>query len=176
MRKAYFAGGCFWCTEAIFQRLKGVLSVVAGYSGGNTDNPTYQDVIASDTHHVETVEVNYDPRIIDYKTLLSVFFSSHDPTSFDQQGADTGEQYRSVIFYQSNSEKRIAGDFIKYLSESKVYKNEIVTKIIKLSKFFKAEAYHQNYYNKDPDNYYCKTVINPKIEKLRSRYSHLIKN
>ena len=175
LSKAYFGGGCFWCTQVVFQKLSGVKKVVAGYSGGDKKNPTYEDVISEVTHHIETVEVIYDKYLISYDILLAVFFSTHDPTTMDRQGADIGEMYRSVIFYTNESEKDDALIFIKKLNSQKIFNNAIVTKVLPFVKFYSAEDYHQNYYEKNRDNFYCRIVINPKLEKLEKLYKEYLK-
>ena len=173
--KAYFGGGCFWCTQAVFSSLVGVGSVRAGYAGGKKRNPKYEDLISGLTHHIETVEIAFNEEIISYKVLISVFFSTHDPTSLDRQGADVGEQYRSMIFYTNASERKAAKAFIKDLTKQKIYDKPIVTKILPFSNFYKAEKYHQNYYDKYSDNSYCRFVIDPKLEKLRTHFGKYIK-
>ncbi len=175
-KTAYFAGGCFWCTEAIFSRLKGILSVKPGYAGGQMVNPNYEDVSTSQTGHVETIKVEYDPAIISYNDLLSVFFSTHDPTALNRQGNDVGEQYRSMILYVNEEQKKQVEDYIAKLTEEKVFKNPIVTEIKPLDKFYEAEAYHEDYYEKHNHQPYCLLVINPKLKKLKEHYQHLLKN
>lgn len=175
MNKAYFAGGCFWCIEAAYNRLKGVKAAISGYAGGHTQDPSYEQVSYGNTGHAETVEVTYDPKIIDYDTLLSVFFTIHDPTQYNRQGNDVGEQYRSEIFYADEDQKKKSEAFIKGLKNENIYDKPIVTKITKLDKFYKAEEYHQNYYDKNPASGYCQAIINPKLSKLREKYSHLLK-
>lgn len=170
-----FGGGCFWCVEAVAQRLKGVVSVKSGYAGGRVDQPSYEEVSGGSTGHIEVVQVEFDPLIISLDDLLSVFFSSHDPTSVDRQGNDAGEQYRSIIFWSNDGQKEKVLSFIKKLEEDKVYSKPIVTEVRSAGKFFEAEGYHQNYYNNNPDKSYCKLVIDPKIQKLRERYLPLLK-
>jgi peptide-methionine (S)-S-oxide reductase len=171
----YFGGGCFWCVEAVVQRLKGVVSVKSGYAGGNIEKPSYEQVSSGTTGHIEVVQVEFDPSIIKLDDLLSVFFSSHDPTSLDRQGEDAGEQYRSAIFYTSDEQKTAVEQFIKNLESDKTYDKPIVTQIKPAGKFYEAEGYHQNYYNNNQNKSYCQLVINPKVTKLRQKYSHLLK-
>jgi len=170
-----FGGGCFWCIEAVVQRLKGVISVKSGYAGGGIDNPTYEQVSSGATGHIEVVQVEFDRSVITLDDLLSVFFSSHDPTSLDRQGSDAGEQYRSAIFYISEAQKEKILDFIKKLEDEKVYQKPIVTEVKPAGKFFEAEGYHQNYYNSNREKAYCQLVIDPKVKKLREKYAHLLK-
>jgi len=175
MQRVAFAGGCFWCVEAIFKRLRGVVSVESGYAGGSTENPSYYDVVEGNTGHVESVELVFDTEFISFDILLSVFFAFHDPTTLDRQGNDVGTQYRSMIFYTREEQKVEAENFIKKLEEDKVFINKILTQIKPLEKFFKAEEYHQNYYDTNPDQPYCQLTIDPKIAKLREKFSHLLK-
>ena len=164
---ATFAGGCFWCTEGIFQRLRGVKEVVSGYSGGEKENPTYEEVSSGVTGHAEVIQITFDPTKISYKDLLYVFFKTHNPTTLNRQGNDVGTQYRSVIFYHDEGQKKVAQDLIKSLESQKVYESPIVTEVVVFKNFYKAEDYHQNYYNENPDKMYCKLVIDPKIKKLQ---------
>lgn len=170
-----FGGGCFWCVEAVVQRLKGVISVKSGYAGGDVQNPTYEQVSGGTSGHIEVVQVEFDAFIITLDDLLSVFFTSHDPTSKDRQGNDVGEQYRSVIFYTSDEQKAVILSFIKKLETDGVYTKPIVTEVKSAGKFFEAEGYHQNYYNQNKDKPYCQLVIDPKIAKLREKYKFLLK-
>ncbi|MBI2442367.1 MAG: peptide-methionine (S)-S-oxide reductase MsrA [Candidatus Levybacteria bacterium] len=172
---ATLAGGCFWCTEAIFQRIKGVLSVVSGYAGGKTENPTYEAVSSGSTGHAEAVQVTFDKTIISYEKLLDIFWHLVDPTTLNRQGADTGTQYRSAILYHSEEQKRIAIESKEKTENSGMYKNPIVTEIIPFTKFYKAEEYHQNFYNANQNYGYCSLVINPKIEKLIELYNKDVK-
>ncbi len=163
--KATLGGGCFWCIEAVFERLDGVQSVVAGYAGGSKLNPTYKEVCAGTTGHAEVAQITYDPSKISYKQLLDVFWEAHDPTTLNRQGADVGTQYRSVIFYQNEQQKQIAE---KSKAEAqKDFKSAMVTEIKPLSIFYEAENYHQDYYNNNPNAPYCTFVIRPKLEKLK---------
>lgn len=174
LEKATFAGGCFWCFEAIFKRLKGVNEVVSGYSGGTTDNPTYESIHYNKTGHAETVEVTFDPKIISYKILLEVFWHLHDPTTKNRQGNDIGEEYRSVIFYNSEEQKRLAEETKK--EAQKKYKDTIVTEILPCTKFYPAEPNHQNYYDRNQDAPYCRYVIDPKITKLYKDFKDEVKD
>ncbi len=162
--------------EAVVQRLKGVISVKSGYAGGDVENPTYEQVSSGTSGHIEVVQVEFDPQIITLDDLLSVFFSSHDPTSKDRQGNDAGEQYRSVIFYTSENQKAGIQNFIKKLEIDGVYSKSIVTEVKPAGKFYEAEGYHQNYYNNNKNKSYCQFVIDPKIVKLRQNYARLLKN
>jgi len=162
MNKAVLGGGCFWCLEAIFQRVNGVKKVVSGYSGGKRKNPTYEQVCSGATGHAEVVEIEFDENIISYDEILDIFFEIHDPTQLNRQGNDIGTQYRSVIFYLDEKQKEIA---LKKIEELKRRGINVVTEVSKLDRFYKAEDYHQNYYNLNPHNPYCHYVITPKIEK-----------
>jgi peptide-methionine (S)-S-oxide reductase len=164
MEKATVAGGCFWCTEAIFRRLKGVSSVVSGYTGGTVPNPTYEQVCTGKTGHAEAIQIAFDPKIISYDTLLDVFFHLHDPTTKDRQGADVGTQYRSAVFYHSEDQKKVA--------ENKIEPG-FTTEIVPYTNFYPAEEGHQDYYSKNSYAPYCQVVIDPKINKLMSEYSEL---
>lgn len=160
-----FGGGCFWCIEAVFQRLKGVKAVASGYAGGEVPNPTYKQVCTGDTGHAEVVQLEYDPAEVSFETLLKVFWAAHDPTTLNRQGADHGTQYRSVIFYE-NDEQKSAAEKSKVAAQAE-FKDPIVTQIAPLTKFYKAEDYHQNYFNENSDrNPYCSVVIRPKLQKL----------
>jgi len=173
--KATLAGGCFWCTEAIFQRLKGVVSVESGYSGGEMDNPSYDKVSMGTTNHAEAIQITFDPTVIAYKTLLDVFWKLHDPTTLNRQGEDVGTQYRSVIFYHTPEQKKIALESKQDLEKSGYYSAPIVTQIEPFEKFFKAEDYHQAYYEINQTNPYCRIVIDPKIQKLYKDFKPLVK-
>ncbi|RUA12439.1 MAG: peptide-methionine (S)-S-oxide reductase [Flavobacteriia bacterium] len=172
---ATFGNGCFWCTEAIFQRLKGVDSVLPGYSGGHVKNPAYREVCTGNTGHAEAIQITYDPEIISYRTLLEVFFYTHDPTTLNRQGNDVGTQYRSVIFYRNKKEKEEAENIIRQLTEDKVYEDKIVTEITAFDHFYEAEDYHQDYYNNNKNQPYCRAVINPKIDKFLKKYHSKIR-
>jgi peptide-methionine (S)-S-oxide reductase len=172
---ATFGAGCFWCVEAQFQLLKGVISVVSGYSGGKTKNPTYQEVCAGNTGHAEVCQVIYDSKVITYKELLEAFFKSHDPTQLNRQGNDVGTQYRSVIFYHNQQQMQLAKQYKKLLDESKIWHTSIVTEISPLTEFYKAEQYHQNYFNQNKDEPYCRFVIQPKLDKFHKVFDSKIK-
>ena len=173
---AIFGGGCFWCTEAVFQNLKGVESVTSGYAGGAGSSPSYEDVSTGQTGHAEVIQVEFDPGMISYEQLLEVFFASHDPTTPDQQGGDVGPQYRSIIFYTSDQQKKSADKYINDLEASGTFDAPIVTEIKPLDKFFEAEGYHQQYFQNNPDKPYCQVVINPKLAKMRQKFSKLLKS
>lgn len=173
--KAYFAGGCFWCTEAIFMRLKGVSRVTSGYMGGGGGHPTYEDVHAG-SGDAETIEVVYDPEVIPYERLLDVFFGTHDPTTKNRQGADIGAEYRSSIFYISDEQRRLAESTKARLEADRVFSRPIVTTIIPAVQFTPAEDEHQDFYAKNPEQPYCQVVIDPKIAKLRARFSPYLKD
>jgi peptide-methionine (S)-S-oxide reductase len=175
MKTAVFGGGCFWCTEAIFSELKGVLSVMPGYAGGAIKNPTYESVSGGTTGHAEVTKIDYDPKEISYEDLLTVFFYTHDPTTLNRQGADIGEQYRSIILYASEDQKNKAEEFIKELRESKAYDKPIVTEVKPLGEFYEAEEHHRNYYKKNANAPYCQLVIAPKLEKLEKRFGELLR-
>jgi len=167
-KMATLAGGCFWCTEALFLRVKGVEKVISGYSGGNIDNPSYEKVSSGISGHAEVIQITYDPKKISYKNLLYIFFRTHDPTTLNRQGADVGSQYRSVIFYHDKNQKKVADKAIK--DAQKDYTAPIVTKVLPFETFYKAEDYHQNYFSNNPEKNYCKLVINPKIKKLQQDF------
>jgi len=170
---AIFGSGCFWCTEAIFQRLKGVESVESGYAGGHTNNPTYEQVSAGNTGHAEAIQIKFDPTQIKYADLLSVFFATHDPTTLNRQGNDIGSQYRSAIFYTTDEQKVESEKYIStYIRD--IYQTPIVTEIGKLDKFWPAESYHQRYFDQHQNKPYCQLVISPKIAKLRQKFAGLL--
>lgn len=173
--KAIFAAGCFWCYEAIFKNLRGVLSVKPGYIGGKTENPTYEDVSNGNTNHAEAIEILFDSEIISFSNLLDVFWHMHDPTTLNRQGYDVGTQYRSAIFYTDEEQKLFAEESKRNLENTKEFKDPIVTEITKASEFFDAEDYHKNYYERNQGQSYCQFVINPKLVKLREKFSELIK-
>lgn len=175
METATFAGGCFWCTEAIFQRLKGVKSTKPGYSGGNVPNPSYEQVCSGTTGHAEAIQIEFDPKIITFQKLLEVFFKLHDPTTLNQQGADVGPQYRSVIFYHDVAQKKGATDIVAKLSTSGKYNDKIITEIVPFTKFYEAENYHQNYFNNNRQQPYCQATIDPKIKKLLENFKEDLK-
>lgn len=173
---ATFAGGCFWCTEAIFKRLKGVIAVTSGYSGGKRPNPTYDQIHSGATGHAEAIQIEFDPLVLPYSVLLDVFWHMHNPTTLNQQGADMGSEYRSVIFYHSDEQKKLAEESKKQLEDAKVFKDEIVTEIIPFTSFYKAEQEHQNFYENYTGSPYCTFVIDPKIKKLLEQYGNLVKD
>jgi peptide-methionine (S)-S-oxide reductase len=176
LETATFAGGCFWCTEAIFKRLKGVEEVLSGYSGGRTANPTYEEVSSGDTGHAEAIQIKFDPSIITYEQLLEIFFKLHDPTTSNQQGADIGEQYRSAVFYHSDAQKEATEKVIEQFEKEKIYDDPIVTEVTPFSNFYEAEDYHQDYYNQNrSSNSYCRIVIDPKIQKLYKDFKDQVK-
>ena len=175
MEIAIFGGGCFWCTEALFKSLKGVVSVAPGYAGGSEADATYARVSEGNTGHAECIKIEFDSGKISYNDLLTVFFNTHDPTTLNRQGADVGTQYRSVIFYTTESQKSDAEKLIKELEEGKAYDKAIVTEVKPLEKFYEAEDYHKNYFESHPDQAYCQIVIAPKIEKLQKKFAELIK-
>jgi peptide-methionine (S)-S-oxide reductase len=171
---ATFGNGCFWCTEAIFQQLKGVESVASGYSGGRINNPSYREVCDGTTGHAEVLQVQFDPTVISYEKLLEVFFTTHDPTTLNRQGADVGTQYRSVIFFHDEAQRAVAEQVKKDFAPT-IWDDPIVTEITSFSKFYKAEDYHQNYFNDNPGQGYCRIVINPKVQKFRASHPELLK-
>lgn len=173
--KAYFASGCFWCVEAIFESVKGVEEVISGYAGGQTKNPTYSQIGTGQTGHSETVEVYYDPKVVSFATLVRVFFGSHDPTTPNRQGPDRGSQYRSIAFYQNDSERDIIQGYIKKLTDRKIFEKEIVTEVSKLEKFYNAEDYHQDYEKLNPNNPYIKNVSVPRLKRFQNLYPELLK-
>lgn len=172
---AYFASGCFWCVEAIFESVEGVEEAVSGYSGGEIENPTYEQVARGRTKHAEAVEVYYDPKKIDYQTLLKVFFGSHDPTTLNRQGPDAGPHYRSAIFYKNEEEKALAEAYVKELTDNKAFRRPIVTEIVAFKKFYKAEAYHQNYERNNPNNGYVRAVSIPRLKRFQAKFPELLK-
>jgi peptide-methionine (S)-S-oxide reductase len=172
---ATLANGCFWCTEAIFQRLNGVEKVTSGYSGGKVKNPTYNEVTSGETGHAEVIQIHFNPSVITFQEILDVFFATHDPTTLNRQGYDVGTQYRSAIFYHSKAQKEVAETFIKALTDAKVYDKKIVTQVTPFEAFYDAEAYHQNYYNNNKNQGYCVAVINPKLDKFIKKYKDKLK-
>lgn len=175
MEIATLAGGCFWCTEAIFKRIKGVNKVTAGYAGGNKNNPSYSEVSNGTTGHAEAIQIQFDPLVISYAKLLEIFFKLHDPTTLNQQGNDIGTQYRSVIFYHDEKQKQTAQKTKEEIEQSGMYKNALVTEIVPFSNFYTAENYHQNYYDKNKNYPYCQVIIDPKIRKLYKEFKDDIK-
>ena len=174
-KKAYFASGCFWCVESIYESVLGVEEVYSGYAGGETENPSYEKILTGKTGHAEAVEVIYNPKIISFENLVQIFFGTHDPTTLNRQGPDKGSQYRSIAFYQNENEKKIIESYIDYLIRNKSFKNEIVTEVKALKKFFRAEEYHQNFENKNPYNPYIINVSIPRLKKFQKKYSEFLK-
>ena len=170
-----FGAGCFWCVEAIFQQLNGVYSVVSGYSGGHVKNPSYREVCAGTTGHAEVCQIVYDPAIISYLDMLEVFWKTHDPTTLNRQGADVGTQYRSVIFYHSDEQKKLAEEMKVRLNQAVIWKDPVITEIVPFRTFYKAEDYHQEYYFQNTSQPYCSAVITPKVEKFRKVFSDKLK-
>lgn len=170
------AGGCYWCVEAVYENLDGVKSVISGFAGGKTANPTYEDVSAGQTGHAEVVQITYDKNITNLDEIFNVFFTVHDPITLNRQGADVGTQYRSAIFYKNEEQKKAAQSIINALTKGKIYDNPIVTTLEPLTQFYKAENYHQNYYANNKSQPYCKMVIQPKIEKFEKLFKDRLKN
>ena len=166
MSIAVFGAGCFWCVEAIFLQLNGVNKVVSGYTGGHIENPTYEDICTGNSGHAEVCKITFDPKVISFETLLKIFWENHDPTTLNKQGADIGTQYRSAIFYTTNEQKELSLKYKNELSENNVFNNPIVTEITELNKFYIAEDYHQNYYNKNTNQPYCMYIIKPKLDEF----------
>jgi peptide-methionine (S)-S-oxide reductase len=169
-------GGCFWCTEAVFEQLKGVEKVESGYSGGTVPNPTYQQVCSGDTGHAEVSQITFDPKVISLKEILEVFFTVHDPTTLNQQGNDVGTQYRSVIFYRNAEQKTVAGQVIKEIEAAKIWDGHIVTDVSPFKEFYKAEDYHQEYFRLHGQQPYCRMVIAPKVAKFREHFRDKLKD
>ena len=167
--------GCFWCVETIFEQLKGVQAVQSGYSGGTTIDPTYKEVCTGETGHAEVCQISYDPQMISFDDILEVFWNIHDPTTLNRQGADVGTQYRSVIFYHSEEQRKIAEESKKKWNDSGAFKQPIVTEIAPFTNFYKAEDYHQDYFNNNPNVPYCNFVISPKVEKFRKNFQEYLK-
>ena len=171
---AYFAGGCFWCTEAIFKKIKGVINVLPGYTGGTVDNPDYNTVSKGYTDHAEAVKITYDSKVIKYDQLLNIFFSTHDPTTINRQGNDVGSHYKSAIFYVNSNQLQSINIFLKKLKKQKIFNKDIVTQISKFSKFYLAEVEHINYYELNKFQPYCNFVIKPKVEKLKDEFKEYL--
>lgn len=167
LETATLGGGCFWCTEAVYQMLPGVKSVVSGYAGGTTENPTYKEVCAGRTGHAEVIQIEFDPAVVSYQKILETFWEVHDPTTLNQQGNDTGTQYRSIILYSNDEQKKVAE--ASKAEAQKQFKSQIVTEIVPLKKFYKAEEYHQDFYRNNPNQGYCRLVIQPKVEKFEHK-------
>ncbi len=176
MEKATFGAGCFWCVEAMFQDIKGVTSVVSGYSGGTVKNPSYKEVCNGTTGHAEVIQLTYDPDIVSYETLLEAFFLSHDPTQLNRQGADVGTQYRSVVYYHTKSQQMLAEEKKRQLNAQEAYGAPVVTEISAIDVFYPAEEYHQDYYDQNPGNPYCSRVVGPKLEKFRKVFMEKVEN
>ena len=172
---ATFGSGCFWCTEAVFERLEGVEKVINGFSGGSVINPSYKEISGGNTGHAEVCQIHYDPEKISYDELLDVFWGTHDPTTLNRQGADVGTQYRSVIFYHSASQNKIAEESLAAMDASGTFSDPIVTDIAKFSGFYKAEDYHQDYFENNPNQPYCTFVVKPKVDKFKARYQDKLK-
>lgn len=176
MEQATFGGGCFWCTEAVFQNLKGVTKVVSGYMGGQKENPTYKEICNGDTGHAEIIQIEYNEQEIRFEDLLLIFFKTHDPTTLNRQGNDAGTQYRSVVFYETAEQKAAAESMIDSLEKEMVFNRPIVTEITPISQFYSAEDYHQNYFNNNPDQGYCAYVIQPKLAKFTKEFGGKLKD
>jgi peptide-methionine (S)-S-oxide reductase len=172
---ATLAGGCFWCLEAVFREVEGVENVISGYTGGTTIEPIYEQVCSGKTGHAEAVQVSFDPSKISYRQILEIFFSIHDPTTLNRQGADVGNQYRSAIFYRDEQQKTVAEDFIVELNNAHLWKKPIVTQVVPLHTFYPAEEYHREYFSRHPEQGYCQVVISPKLNKFRRRWAKYLK-
>ncbi len=172
---ATLGGGCFWCLEAAYDELKGVVDVVSGYSGGHLPNPTYEQVCSKQTGHAEVVQVKFDPSVITYREIVEIFFTLHDPTTLNRQGNDVGPQYRSVIFYHSPEQKAVAQEVMQALTQAGVWESPIVTELTAFDRFYPAEDYHQEYFRRNPYQPYCAFVVGPKVAKFRKQYDHRLK-
>ncbi|MDH5610338.1 MAG: peptide-methionine (S)-S-oxide reductase MsrA [Cyclobacteriaceae bacterium] len=175
MEKITFGSGCFWCSEAIFQRVEGVVDVRSGYAGGHVVNPTYPEVCTGDTGHAEVVEVTFDPLLVTFEELLGIFWKTHDPTTLNRQGNDVGTQYRSVIFYHTKAQQQLAEAYRDRLTQAAIWENPIVTEISPISDFFAAESYHQDYFNQNQKQPYCNFVVVPKVEKFKALFPEKLK-
>lgn len=175
MARATFASGCFWCSEAVFQQLKGVHSVVSGYCGGSVKNPTYQQIGTGTTGHAEAIQITFDPAVIPYADLLEVFWRTHDPTTRNRQGHDVGSQYRSVVFYHTDDQHELAEHYKKKLDAAGLFSGPIVTEIVPASVFYRAESYHQNYFAQNAGQRYCQVIIRPKLEKMKQVFQDKLK-
>ena len=175
IQTATLAGGCFWCLEAVFDEIKGVHGVESGYAGGHVDNPSYRAVCGGDTGHAEVVEVKFNPRVISFREILDVFFVLHDPTTLNRQGADSGTQYRSAIFYHSPQQKKTADETIAWVNKERIWPNPVVTEVTPFKEFYAAEEYHQRYFERNPNAGYCRVVIAPKVAKFRQKYYSKLK-
>ncbi|MCW3787628.1 peptide-methionine (S)-S-oxide reductase MsrA [Plebeiibacterium sediminum] len=172
---ATLGAGCFWCVEAVYDQLEGVISVESGYSGGTTENPTYKEVCTGTTNHAEVCQITFDPDVISFGELLTVFWSIHNPTTLNRQGADIGTQYRSAVFYHSEKQKEIAEKQIELVNAEKLYDDPIVTEVTPFEKFYQAEDYHQEYFENNPENSYCRMVVGPKVEKFQKLFKDQLK-
>ena len=175
LEKATLGGGCFWCTEAVYQQLKGVVSVSPGYSGGHVKNPTYEEVCQGTTGHAEVVQISFNPSEVSFDEILEVFFEVHDPTTLNRQGADVGTQYRSVIFYHSEEQKQAAIKAIEVLNISKLFPKPVVTEVTPFTQFYEAEGYHKNYFNRNQNQPYCRMVVSPKVQKFQKLFKEHLK-
>jgi peptide-methionine (S)-S-oxide reductase len=173
---ATLAGGCFWCLEAVFERVDGVVDVRSGYAGGHRKSPTYQQVCSGATGHAEAVQVRYDPRVIGYRDILEIFFAMHDPTTLNRQGADVGTQYRSAIFFDGDAQRDAAREVIRALEAEGIWGDPVVTEVVPLEAFWPAEEYHREYFRRNPDQPYCQVVVAPKVAKLRKRFAHRLRS
>lgn len=176
METATLAGGCFWCTEVVFQQIKGVESVVSGYMGGQTENPTYEEICTGRTGHAEVIQITYDPEVVDFPQLLEIHFKTHDPTTLNRQGNDIGTQYRSSVFFHTPEQQQIATEIIEKLDASGAYPGPIVTEVLEAPTFYPAEGYHQNYVVDNPGNPYCRAVALPKVMKVREVFAEYLKS
>ncbi|MBL6446043.1 peptide-methionine (S)-S-oxide reductase MsrA [Fulvivirga sp. 29W222] len=174
-KKATFGAGCFWCVEAVFQQVEGIVSVESGYTGGKVKNPTYREVCSGLTGHAEVAQITYNPEVVDFEHLLEIFWKTHDPTTLNKQGADVGTQYRSAIFYHDNEQKEIAEKYKEKLDSAGFFDDPIVTEISPLKEYYKAEDYHQNYYNQNSQQPYCSYVVRPKVEKVKRLFADRLK-
>ncbi|WP_448337599.1 peptide-methionine (S)-S-oxide reductase MsrA [Chloroflexus aurantiacus] len=174
LETATLAGGCFWCLEAVYDQVSGVKDVVSGYTGGHVPNPTYRRVCDGNTGHAEAVQIQFDPEQISYRELLEIFFSIHDPTTLNRQGADVGTQYRSAIFYHSEEQRRVAEQLVRELTEQQVFRDPIVTQIVPATTFYPAEEYHQEYFARNPYQPYCQFVVAPKVAKFQKLFAHRV--
>jgi peptide-methionine (S)-S-oxide reductase len=175
LQVATFGEGCFWCTEAVFVNVKGVESVTSGYAGGTVKSPSYEEVCTGSTGHAEVTQITYDPSRVSYDELLEIFWNTHDPTTLNRQGNDAGTQYRSVVFYHNEEQKKLAEEYKKQLAASHVFKDPIVTEIVPFTNFYKAEDYHQNYFALNPNQGYCQYVIRPKVDKFKKHFASKLK-
>jgi len=175
LKKATLGGGCFWCTEAVYKELNGVVDVVPGYSGGNIKNPAYREVCTGRTGHAEVVQISYNPEVVSYKEILEVFFMTHDPTTLNRQGNDVGTQYRSAVFYHDEYQKETAEEVIRYFEKENIYNQPIVTEVAPFETFYKAEDYHKDYFERNEDQPYCQFIVAPKVAKFKKIFKNKIK-